>query len=678
MPDRRTSSTNLTLVSIPESLEALKVGEEIEGRYRIVGRSPQAGGVIVYEAEHINLGLRVALRLLDDQRGDAEARRDFEREAKTMTHLAHPRIVSCTDYGFHDGTPYLVMELLEGESLRDLLAAGPLPVGDAIGYALQILEALDHAHTKQIVHGDLCPENIWISARGIEAQLKVFGFGCTRQVNRRVDSLVGGGRLLAGNPTYVSPEQAVGAPIGASADLYTVGVLLFEMLTGRPPFEGDPLTVLRQHAIGVIPGLGERRRGLARQPALQDLVRMSLRKVPEERFRSAVAFAAALRDLPIHYRPFSHRPSLVLWDDAQVEDERDTRIDHEVPTRVDDPLEAKVGASVASSTVEPEVGAPSADASVNVEAILSPAAQSVAPPPMVPEVAREPSAPPPAASDPRPARISFDWVHETRDSVAALGSHAVVGARSLRKKTIAAVADTPSSWLIGVGAGAAALVVALAVLVAAIGEDEAAVESEPSRAGAIPAVELEHAADEGTHSAEPKAVRSEQKAAADGSNTLLEESAMPPAGPEPADVDAREMPEDPLRQALGKSLDSELTRRDLRVLSGYAREHPSDPRPHLIIAHTYVDRGLLRGAQTRYEWAYRSSSEARNDPRMLPDLLQMVGYLRTSRRASALIRIAYGAAAIDALDARLAEVEAVSFAGRRLRALRLKLAVQAD
>src|ERR687887_2428541 len=205
-----------------------------DGRYRILRKLGAGGMANVYLAEDEELGRRVAIKILNDRYANDELFIErFRREAKSAAGLSHPNIVSIYDRGEAEGTYYIAMEVIEGRSLKELiLTRGPLPINQAITYTLEMLEALRFAHRHGIIHRDIKPHNILI---GSESRLKVTDFGIARAGASQMTEV---GSIM-GTAQYLSPEQARGAPVSAASDLYSVGIVLYEMLTGQVPFTGD-------------------------------------------------------------------------------------------------------------------------------------------------------------------------------------------------------------------------------------------------------------------------------------------------------------------------------------------------------------------------------------------------------------------------------------------------------
>src|SRR6476620_1218150 len=207
----------------------------VDGRYRALRLLGVGGMAEVWCAEDEVLGRRVALKLLGSRFAeDDEFRERFRREAQAAAGLAHPNIVGIFDRSEWDGTPYIAMELVDGRTLKDLVRErGPLPPATAVGVMEQILNALAYAHRRGIVHRDIKPQNVIIDAEG---QAKVADFGIARAGDTSEMTQTG---ASVGTMQYLSPEQAEGRPVDRRADLYSTGIVLYELLTGQVPFDGE-------------------------------------------------------------------------------------------------------------------------------------------------------------------------------------------------------------------------------------------------------------------------------------------------------------------------------------------------------------------------------------------------------------------------------------------------------
>jgi eukaryotic-like serine/threonine-protein kinase len=259
-----------------------------DGRYRIMRKLGTGGMANVYLAEDQELGRRVAIKILDDRHaGDDQFVERFRREAKNAASLSHPNIVSIYDRGEAEGTYYIAMEYLDGRSLKELIVSrGPAPVNIAIDYAQQILAALRFAHRHGIVHRDIKPHNVLVDAEG---RLKVTDFGIARA---GASQMTEAGSII-GTAQYLSPEQAKGAPVDQTSDLYSVGVVLYELLTGTVPFSGDtPVEIAMKHLSSVPEPPSGHRAEIPRD--LDYVVLRALAKDPAERYQSADEMSADL------------------------------------------------------------------------------------------------------------------------------------------------------------------------------------------------------------------------------------------------------------------------------------------------------------------------------------------------------------------------------------------------
>src|SRR5947199_4583804 len=214
-----------------------------DGRYRIVRKLGTGGMADVYLAEDQELGRRVAIKILNDRHAaDDSFVERFRREAKNAAGLSHANIVSVYDRGTAEGTYYIEMEYLDGRSLKELIVSrGPAPVKTSVEYARQILAAVGFAHRHGIVHRDIKPHYVLV---GPEGRLKVTDFGIARSGASQMTEV---GSII-GTAQYLSPEQARGAPVDQTSDHYSLGGVLYELLTGQVPFTGDtPLEIAMKH-----------------------------------------------------------------------------------------------------------------------------------------------------------------------------------------------------------------------------------------------------------------------------------------------------------------------------------------------------------------------------------------------------------------------------------------------
>ncbi|HYY43601.1 MAG TPA: protein kinase [Actinomycetota bacterium] len=266
-------------------------GAILAGRYRLEERLAIGGMGAVWIGRDETLSRRVAVKLLREEYAHNPSFIErFRREARAAAALAHPNIAAVYDYGQDDGARFIVMELAAGRDLAQLLREeGALNPERAARIAIQILEALDHAHGAGVVHRDVKPGNVIVSDRD---HVKVTDFGIARAAGE--DTLTATGAFM-GSAHYIAPEQAQGGPTTPRTDIYSAGVVLYEMLTGAPPFAGEsPLQIAMRHATDEVPPPSRANSRVG--PELDAIVARATAKDPEERYESAAKMAAAIRD----------------------------------------------------------------------------------------------------------------------------------------------------------------------------------------------------------------------------------------------------------------------------------------------------------------------------------------------------------------------------------------------
>jgi serine/threonine-protein kinase len=357
------------------------LGRVVGGRYPVVGLLGRGGMGAVYRAVQEPLGRVVALKLIrpeslgphPDGEETSPVRRRFFREAQAIAALSHPGIVGLYDYGEDpDGLIFMVMELIDGPTLRQALkSGGPLAVGRAVEITVQVLEALAHAHTVGVVHRDLKPGNIMLAQAGTPFErVKILDFGVAKVFAADAalhDITQGGSATALGTPRYMAPEQIINGPVSPRTDLYSVGILLYALLTGKPPFDGPSgYHIFRQHQEAEVPPLPAE---LGVPAGVERAVRWALEKDPEQRPADALTLAAALRAAcPVVMA--SPAVTLPPMAPSEARPKRSTEVDAPVPV--------------------PE------------PAVVPPPVPSAAPPPLSAAPPPPPPPPPLQASDERP------------------------------------------------------------------------------------------------------------------------------------------------------------------------------------------------------------------------------------------------------------------------------------
>ena len=296
-----------TMRAQPESGERIAVGAVIGGRYRVTGELGRGGFGVVLDAVHVTTGHPVALKILTPWAGpDGKEMADrFYREATLTAHLTHSATVRVFDYGqTDDGNFYLAMERLSGETLQQLIDRGPMHADEITEIALEVLRSLAEAHTVGLVHRDLKPANIFLHAvAGGDRIVKVLDFGIAKASDLRLTQT---GKAI-GTPTHMAPEQAMGKPVDPRTDVYALGVVLYEALTGELPYHADsPMALMLAHIHEPVPHLAHKP-GLGVSAVLANVVYRAMAKDAAQRWQSAQEFrqalvearAAGLRSTPI-------------------------------------------------------------------------------------------------------------------------------------------------------------------------------------------------------------------------------------------------------------------------------------------------------------------------------------------------------------------------------------------
>ncbi len=281
------------------------IGREIlGGQFRVLEKVGTGGMGSVYKASQPAMNRMVAIKILHPKlagRKDLTSR--FRREARAMSQLTHPNTAKVFMYGEaeEDGSLYIVMEMLEGKNLNQTVRKeGPMPAERAIPILIQVCGALQEAHDLGIVHRDLKPENIFLSKQGgIIDYPKVLDFGLAKVTERQMQPgsvILTQEGMVFGTPEFMSPEQAQGRVLGARSDIYSLAVILYEVLTGKLPFSArTPMEYIQKHVMEPAIPLNERVPDRKFPKGLEDVLARALKKKPDERFQSAAEFGEALR-----------------------------------------------------------------------------------------------------------------------------------------------------------------------------------------------------------------------------------------------------------------------------------------------------------------------------------------------------------------------------------------------
>jgi serine/threonine-protein kinase len=278
-----------------------RAGKVLQGRYRLRSILAEGGMGVVWQAERVGIERPVVVKFLQAVLSDRPGAVDrFEREARATARLNHPNCVQLVDYGLDEGQPYLVVEFVEGQTLAGLLEHGPLDARRATRIAVQVLAGLEHAHERGILHRDMKPANLMIvEATGYEDFVKILDFGLAKiidETDRREVTVHG---VALGTPGYMSPEQAAGMPSDLRADLYSVGAVLYHLITGIKMFEGGNVhSILRKHREDT-PAPPRRLRGPGAISAeLDAVVSRALQRDAERRYQNAAEMRRALEATP--------------------------------------------------------------------------------------------------------------------------------------------------------------------------------------------------------------------------------------------------------------------------------------------------------------------------------------------------------------------------------------------
>jgi len=278
------------------------IGGELDGRYRILSRIGEGTMGEVYLVEHLGLGRKEALKVLRSAMDKPSLVTRFRREARATNRLQHPNIVAIHDFGrLPDGRFYIASEYLEGDSLDGVLRRlGALPVARALAILIQLADAIDHAHLRGVIHRDLKPANLMmVERRGQGDHIKVLDFGVAKILAPDETDMIlttGQGEIF-GTPAYMAPEQVTAKADDPRIDIYALGCVAYEMVTGVPPFSGRPLEIMSQH-LSVAPRRPSEVAPQASIPRrLDEIILRCLKKNPAERFDTGADLSSALGEL---------------------------------------------------------------------------------------------------------------------------------------------------------------------------------------------------------------------------------------------------------------------------------------------------------------------------------------------------------------------------------------------
>lgn len=607
------------------------IGRELDGRYRIEEQIGAGGLGTVYRATHALLDRPVAIKLLHVEYGtNPLLRARFEREAKALAALNHPSIVSVTDYGVAGTTPYLVMELLEGQTLAQRLAQAPIAPVLASSLARDLLRALAFVHAHGLVHRDVKPGNVFLQhLPDGQERLKLLDFGLAKFTARANDApdatLTRAGEML-GTPAYMSPEQVAGDETDARSDVYASGVILFQMLAGRLPFEGDASDQLRGHLASPVPTLAEANPKRPARTELDTVLQRALAKRREDRFRDADEMLRALESIP--------QP----WVMEQVQ----AHVDN-----VDGSLATANTLLLAFDT--------------GLAARATPA--------------HTPSAPGAA----RPRRGFFAWIGWRIGQLFLLGARVLLALaftvvviagvimyltqhEQVRPADVQALKDDVSPKLLRLQTAAQDL---------AAKAQKATQDSLQVTQDSL-AVMRNDAHPEGAAAPGAPAPAAETPAPLPAETP---KTSLPPAPPA-KNPWARAVPKE--LRALRRSLANGEVGNDhtVNVLRRYNQAHDDDVRGHLLLARLYINRNWRSDALNQFSIIVQIDPAARAAPEMLPTLLGLVAQgavAAVANDAAALITRAYGAEAVSAIERAMVQSKSDAPGLRRLAELRARV-----
>lgn len=590
------------------------IGKVVKDRYRIVERIGVGNSGVVYRAESLKVNRQVALKVyLRDFIATPPLRRRFERVARSLTMLAHLNVAVVKDWGINDELPYLVVELLRGESLQQSIAAGPLPPKTVYTISEHILRALVFAHGQSCFHDDLTPAKVSVEAQAASVLARVRDLGVARFiVADELDTPAAGPPVTVtgkpfGSPAYMAPERAAGAAPGPQADLYAAGALCFEMITGRPAFRGSS-----DETGDAVPKLRDRRPGLSPAPELDEFIQRALAPRPADRFADALEMLKALEPLrePLERAMFQ-------------------------PTRASAPPAARPSTPGPEATQDPFVAPP------------APVTPPPAPLTPVPAPVPRTPLPAPAAATPLP---DFDLIEPG-------AARAEVPTRRAERRR-----------------GGLTLPVVTALVICAIVAFTGAILVTAARDGRRGSPHrTEPVADpEQTDIVPPSTPDEPSVAIAPGpARAAPTEPAPVPVAATVVGGDAWAGEEVPVIGEAVSQLDAVGTLTDdmQSKLRERIREHEGDHRPWLVLGRHRMKLGHMTDALDCYETAHKVNAVARHDPAMIGDLLRAARSPVLGDRAARLIKRVYGREAIGFVREAMGREAAESGEAKRLSRL---------
>lgn len=321
---------------LPESWYGMQAGTVLADRYRVERLLSKGGMGAVFEATQLGLDRLVAVKmLLPTLIRDEKIQERFRREARSVASLRHPNIIQIYDYGISDHGPYIVMEFARGQSLRQMLRLGAVEIETAVDLMEQLCSAIASAHSEGIIHRDLKPDNIIIEQHQDDSlHAKVLDFGIAKMREAQAEEAETGlanltGANIIGSPAYMSPEQSMGLELDARSDVYSLGIVLYEMLTGQPPFGKAAAGAMLLHQVNTMPPPVSQLRAEI-PPSLESVLMRSLAKDRNHRFSSATEFAQSLRFALED--PEAAATQLALENELSAEDSFATTIGLNTPT----------------------------------------------------------------------------------------------------------------------------------------------------------------------------------------------------------------------------------------------------------------------------------------------------------------------------------------------------------